>query len=155
MRRRAANARLSAARAFMNISSKGHYALLILFDLASQNTGKPVRIASIAKRQNIPRKYLELILLSLKQGGFVESQRGAEGGYSLARPPESITVGEVLQFVDGPARKPKGPKRATPFTELWRSVDESVAGIMDGTNFAAIVRDWEEKQRKYVHDWDI
>jgi len=89
----------------MNVSSKGHYALLILFDLASQNTGKPVRIASIAKRQNIPRKYLELILLSLKQGGFVESHRGAEGGYSLARQPETISVGEVLQFVDGAAKK--------------------------------------------------
>jgi Rrf2 family protein len=139
----------------MNVSSKGHYALLIIFDLAWQNAGKPVRIASIAKRQNIPQKYLELILLSLKQGGFVESQRGADGGYSLARLPESITVGEVLQFVDRAARKQKGPKRVTPFTELWRNVDESVAGILDGANFAAIVRDWEEKQRTYVHDWDI
>jgi Rrf2 family protein len=139
----------------MNISSKGHYALLTIFDLASQHTGKPVKIASIAKRQAIPQKFLELILLSLKQGGFVESHRGAEGGYSLARPPEAITVGEVLQFIDGPPKKQGGPQRATPLTELWSSVDKSVAGIVDRISFASIVRDWEAKQGTYVHDWDI
>lgn len=139
----------------MNVSSKGHYALLTIFDLASQNTGKPVKIAHIAKRQNIPQKYLELILLSLKQGGLVESHRGADGGYSLARLPETITVGEVLRLFDGSTRKQKGQSRGSPFSELWRSVDESVAGIVDSANFAAIVRDWEEKQRDYVHDWDI
>ena len=55
----------------MNISSKGRYALQALFDLASQSTDEPIKIASIAKRQKIPRKFLESILSSLKQGGFV------------------------------------------------------------------------------------
>jgi Rrf2 family protein len=139
----------------MNISSKGHYALLIIFDLASQNTGRPVRIASIAKRQNIPQKFLELILLSLKQGGFVESHRGSEGGYSLARLPESITVGEVLRFVDSSPAKQKATRRPGPFSELWHNVDQSIAGIVDRTNFASIIRDWEAKQGTYVHDWEI
>ena len=139
----------------MNISSKGHYALQALFDLASQNTDEPIKIASIAKRQKIPRKFLESILSSLKQGGFVESHRGVAGGYHLARLPETITVGEVLRFVDGSPRKQKGQPRETPFSELWRSVDKSVTGIVDGANFAAIVRDWTEKQRTYVQDWDI
>jgi Rrf2 family protein len=139
----------------MNISSKGHYALLTVFDLASQKTGKPVKIASIAKRQNIPQKFLELILLSLKQGGFVESHRGSEGGYSLVRLPESITVGEVLRSVDGSPTKQKGSKRPGPFTELWHNVDRSIAGIVDRTTFASIIRDWEEKQSTYVHDFEI
>jgi Rrf2 family protein len=139
----------------MNISSKGQYALLTIFDLASQHTGKPIRIASIAKRQNIPQKFLELILLSLKQGGFVESHRGAEGGYTLARLPESITVGQVLQFVEGSPAKQKGPGNTTPFSELWREVDQRVASIVDHTSFAKIVRDWAAKQETYVHDWDI
>src|SRR5574340_1153220 len=95
----------------MNISVKGEYALEAEFDLASQPPGQPVKIADIARRQKIPQKFLELILASLKQGGFVESRRGAEGGYLLSRAPEEITVGEVLRFVEGAkahktARKP-------------------------------------------------
>src|SRR5476649_703567 len=86
----------------MNISVKGEYALQEIFDLASQPPGEPVRIADIAGRQKIPQKFLELILASLKQAGFVESLRGAEGGYLLARPADSLTVGEVLRFVEGP-----------------------------------------------------
>ena len=139
----------------MNISSKGHYALQALFDLASQSTDEPVKIASIAKRQKIPQKFLESILSSLKQGGFVESHRGVAGGYHLARRPETITVGEVLRFVDGSPRKQKGHKHETPFSELWRNVDKSVAGIVDRVNFAAVVRNWEEKQTTYTHNWDI
>jgi Rrf2 family protein len=139
----------------MHISSRGIYALQAIFDLASQATDEPVTIASIAKRQGIPKKFLELILSSLKQGGFAESYRGAGGGYHLARLPESITVGEVLRFVDGSPQKKKGSKRETPFTELWRTVDKSVAGIVDGATFSALVRNWTEKQKTYVQDWDI
>jgi Rrf2 family protein len=139
----------------MHISSRGVYALQAIFDLSSQATDEPVTIGSIAKRQGIPKKFLELILSSLKQGGFVESHRGAGGGYHLARLPESITVGEVLRFVDGSPQKKKGSRRETPFTELWRTVDKSVAGIVDGANFAALVRNWAEKQKTYVQDWDI
>ncbi len=69
----------------MNISVKGEYALHAIFDLATQPGRDPVRIADIARRQQIPQKFLELILASLKQGGFVElPRRGAEGGYLLA-----------------------------------------------------------------------
>src|SRR5438309_5237955 len=95
----------------MNISVKSDYALRALFDLASQSPGEPVKIADIARRQKIPQKFLELILASLKQGGFVESRRGAEGGYLLARSPGDLTVGEVLRFVEGPQdRKAKRRK---------------------------------------------
>ena len=83
------------------ISLKGEYAIRAIFDLALQKPGDPIRIADIAGRWKIPQKFLELILSGLKQGGFVESRRGAEGGYMLARSPDAITVGEVLRFVDG------------------------------------------------------
>src|SRR5499433_3082814 len=95
----------------MNSSVKGEYALQAIFDLATQRSGEPVRIADIARRQKIPQKFLELILAGLKQGGFVESRRGAEGGYLLAKPPDAISVGEVLRFVEGP-RAGKGRPRA-------------------------------------------
>ena len=68
----------------MNISVKGEYALQAIFDLASRPAGQPVKIAEIARRQQIPQKFLEFILASLKQAGFVESRRGADGGYLLA-----------------------------------------------------------------------
>jgi Rrf2 family transcriptional regulator, cysteine metabolism repressor len=71
----------------LNISVKGEYALQAIFDLATQRPGEPVKIAEIARRQRIPQKFLELILAGLKQGGFVESGHGAEGGYMLARRP--------------------------------------------------------------------
>ena len=83
----------------MNISVKSEYALLAVFDLSLQPPGDPVKIADVARRQKIPQKFLELILAGLKQGGFVESRRGAEGGYRLAKPANEITVGEVLRFV--------------------------------------------------------
>ena len=84
----------------MNISVKSEYALKAVFDLASQYLAgrpgganmPPIKIADIAKRQKIPQKFLELILAGLKQNGFVDSRRGAEGGYLLARSPDSITI---------------------------------------------------------------
>src|SRR5512146_1745314 len=121
----------------MNISVKGEYALEALFDLAAHHTGEPVKIADIARRQRIPQKFLELILAGLKQGGFVESRRGAEGGYLLARNPEAITVGEVLRFVEGPRpRNTRARRRVeTPFTAMWQQVDTAVSNVVDKTTF--------------------
>jgi Rrf2 family protein len=141
----------------MNTSVKGEYALQAIFDLATQRPGEPVRIADIARRQKIPQKFLELILSGLKQGGFVESRRGAEGGYMLARRAEAITVGEVLRFVDGPqpGRGRQRRKQETPFTDMWQQVDHAVSGIIDRTTFADLVRGWAERQNKFVLNWEI
>jgi Rrf2 family cysteine metabolism transcriptional repressor len=141
----------------MNISVKGEYALQAIFDLAAQPAGAPVRIADIARRQKIPQKFLELILAGLKQAGFVESRRGAEGGYLLARPAESLTVGEVLRFIDGPQQGKNRPRRKaeTPFTDMWQQVDGAVSDIIDKTSFADLIRGWHDKQNKFVLNWEI
>src|SRR5215467_4076423 len=141
----------------MNSSVKGEYALQAIFDLASQRPGEPVRIADIARRQKIPQKFLELILASLKQAGFVESRRGAEGGYLLLRTPESLTVGEVVRHVDGGAMARGRSRRRhdTPFTEMWDQVDEAVSSVIDKTTFADLLRKWQEKQNRYVMNWEI
>jgi Rrf2 family protein len=142
----------------MYISVKGEYALQAVFDLTLQaTTRQPVKIAGIAGRQKIPQKFLELILASLKQGGFVESRRGAEGGYLLARPPESIKVGEVLRFVEG-ARDEKSRARRnydSPFHELWERVNSGISEVLDQTSFADLRRTWTEKQSKFVPNWEI
>lgn len=141
----------------MTVSLKGEYALQAVLDLAMQPAGEPVKIAGIARRQKIPRKFLELILGGLKQGGFVESRRGAEGGYLLARPAESLTVGEVLRFVEGVrARRTSVRRKAeTPFTALWDRVDRAVSEVVDKTTFAELRRSWEERQSRFVPSWDI
>jgi DNA-binding IscR family transcriptional regulator len=86
----------------------------------------------------------------------VESRRGAEGGYLLARPPESLTVGEVLRAMDGPNAK-DGSRREpeTPFTGTWRKVDAAVSGVLDHTTFAELLREWNDKQLRYVQNWEI
>lgn len=138
-------------------SQKAEYALLAVFDLASQPRGIPVRIGDIARRQKIPQKFLELILSGLKHAGFVESRRGAEGGYMLARPPEKITVGEVLRHVEGSRARSRGRGHAgrTPFSELWRKVDEAVSGVLDETTFADLAKSWAARQSIYIPDWEI
>ncbi len=139
----------------MNISVKGEYALLALFDLALQRQDQPTKIGDIAKRQNIPQKFLELILAGLKQGGFVESRRGAEGGYLLARSPEAITVGQVLEFMEA-KNKSNGKRRSEdPFADMWQRVDRAVSEVVDRTSFAELARRWRERKAHYVPNWDI
>jgi Rrf2 family protein len=141
----------------MNISVKGEYALHAIFDLAVQRPGEPIKIADIAKRQNIPQKFLELILAGLKQGGFVESRRGAEGGYLLARSPDEITIGQVLRYVESKkSSKAAQQERAhDPLFDMWQRVDRAVSDVIDHTSFAELVRNWQEKRTQYVPNWDI
>ncbi len=140
----------------MRFPLRSVYALQAVVDLASSKTQGPVRIADIAQRQKIPQKFLELILASLRQAGLVESRRGAEGGYLLARPPETITVGDVLRAIEGSRPKTYGGAEAeTPLSDLWRRVDEAVSQIVDRTTLADLVRTWEEKQARYVPNWEI
>lgn len=137
----------------MNISVKSEYALLALFDLALQPAGEPVKIADIARRQQIPQKFLELILASLKQGGFVESRRGAEGGYRLAKPADQITVGQALHFMEEDKTSKRVAHQA--FTDLWKRVDAAVSSVLDQTTFAEMARRWKESQTRYVANWEI
>jgi Rrf2 family cysteine metabolism transcriptional repressor len=137
----------------MIISVKGEYALQAIFDLALQSPGDPVKIADIARRQKIPQKFLELILASLKQGGFVESRRGAEGGYRLARPADQITIGAVLTFVEGGKQRKRPTSDA--FFDLWQRVDGAISKILDQTTFAELARKWKESQLRYVPNWEI
>ena len=141
----------------MNISVKGEYALQAVFDLACQTGHEPVKIAEIARRQQIPQKFLELILASLKQGGFVESRRGAEGGYLLAKRSESITVGDVLRFIEGRQEERSRVRRQTdsPLADLWERVDLAINSVLDSATFAQLAREWTERHSRFVPNWEI
>ena len=137
----------------MSVSSKCYYALRAIYALAGHAGPEPMKIAEIAEKEQIPIRFLEVILNQLKGGGFVQSRRGAEGGYRLARPSDQITIGEVLKFVE----EGKKAKRVTPdaFTDIWKRVDLAISGVLDRTTFAELVRRWKEMQTRYVPNWEI
>ena len=84
----------------MNVTSKGRYALRVMLDLARHPDEGYISLKTIAERQDISMKYLEAIVGSLKKAGLVDSSRGKEGGYSLLRPPEEYSVGEILRCTE-------------------------------------------------------
>ncbi|MFA6560432.1 MAG: Rrf2 family transcriptional regulator [Verrucomicrobiia bacterium] len=84
----------------MKLSLRGEYALRALVALGENYESDVVRIQNISEERGIPKRFLEQILNSLKSGGFVESRRGVAGGYRLARPPEDITLGALIRYVE-------------------------------------------------------
>ena len=85
----------------MMVSTKGRYALIVCLDLAQQDPEAYISLREVAQRQNISMKYLESIVAMLNRAGLVRSLRGKGGGYRLTRPPESCSVGEILQLTEG------------------------------------------------------
>src|SRR5262245_12675229 len=86
----------------MMLTMKTKYALKALGQLAIAPPGEPMLIADIAEREEIPRKFLEAILVELKQHGFVHSRKGRGGGYTLAKNPDNVTLASVIRVIDGP-----------------------------------------------------
>lgn len=151
----------------MHISSKCYYALRALFELAWQHRElRPVKISVIAARQHIPRRFLEVILSELRQGGFVESRRGVEGGYMLARSPSEICVGEIVRFVDGDiapvscvsTREGEASCELNfhcPFHDFWITVLDALIQVYDRTTLADITESWSIKRSKHALHYDI
>jgi Rrf2 family protein len=127
----------------MKISTKGDYAARALQDLAMHSDRGPISIERIASRQGLPLRYLEQLLLTLKRAGFLSSKRGVNGGYSLAKPPAQITLGEILRTVDGPIEPihciGDPPRHACAhetdcvLREVWAEVGVAVSAIVDRT----------------------
>jgi Rrf2 family protein len=131
------------------LSQKCKYALRALLMLADAKPEELVLVQEIAEQQNVPRKFLELILLELKRHGFVYSQRGRNGGYCLARPADTITFGQVVRSLDGPlAPLPCASvtgyrkcadctnERTCAIRKVMRSVRDAMADILDRTTLA-------------------
>ena len=86
------------------ISTKGRYAVRVMIDLAENGDGGFIPLKDIAKRQDISKKYLEIIVRDLVESGLLGAASGKGGGYRLVRPPEEYTIGEVLELTEGPLR---------------------------------------------------
>ncbi|MCZ6547266.1 MAG: Rrf2 family transcriptional regulator, partial [Deltaproteobacteria bacterium] len=92
----------------MKIGSKGFYGVLAMTELVrTRNAGRPIQVKEIAQRQKIPEEFLGHIMVLLKRADLVRSHRGPGGGYLLAHPPESISLGAVLQVLEGPFIDPE------------------------------------------------
>lgn len=85
----------------MKLTTKGRYGLRAVIDLAKCAKNEPVSLSDVAERQSISISYLEQLIAKLKKAGIVQSTRGAQGGYSLAKNPEEISVGEILRALEG------------------------------------------------------
>jgi len=132
----------------MKITFKGDYALKILLDLSLNYEKGLVQIKEISKRQDIPVKYLEQIILILKGAGYVRSKRGPVGGVYLSKPPEKIKVGEIVRLMEGSTSpitcvsRTEPSKcnfvRRCPFVEMWTEIRNLTNKIIDGTTFGAL-----------------
>jgi Rrf2 family protein len=135
----------------MKVSQKGLYALQALMMLARHYHQGAIKIRDIAYEEDLPEKFLELILLELKNARIVESVRGAKGGYQLRRAPSEIYLSEIIRLIDGPLA-PFGDAdslrelidRDLPHRSLYMvflQVRDAAAKILDSTNLADLLTD--------------
>jgi len=130
----------------MRISNKGLYALEAMTNLARNYSEQATKIHDIAEAEGIPEKFLELILLDLKNARLVESLRGARGGYRLRRPPNKIFLGEIIRSIDGPlaplgdaeslSQMVKRDKQHSALYQVLLDVRNAAAGILDHTSLS-------------------
>ena len=133
----------------MRVSAKADYAARAAAELSTA-TDKPIKADRIAEAQDIPAKFLETILLELKHAGIVRSQRGPDGGYSLARPAEDISLADVIRAVDGPLANVRGDRpenmhyqgSAEKLTDVWVAVRAALREVLETTTLADL-RDGE------------
>jgi Rrf2 family protein len=147
------------------LSKKGKYALRALYHLTRERGRGPVLIATLAQRERIPHKFLELILLHLKNNGLVESKKGRHGGYTLAKEPSKITIGSVIRLIDGPLA-PLPCASETAYRKCEECIDESncgtrivmrrvrdaMADILDKTTLADVCAEVEERRKSAAHE---
>ncbi|MGH7388871.1 MAG: RrF2 family transcriptional regulator [Candidatus Rokuibacteriota bacterium] len=143
----------------MRISAKGEYAIRAVLDLSLHHGGGLMPIQEIAAHQGIPQRYLEQVLLALKRAGLLVSKRGASGGYHLTRPPDEVTVGDVLRAVEGAsapfeATRERGGRAERDLVELWDEIAEAVSHVVDRLTFgelSARVRERLSLERAMYH----
>ena len=129
----------------MRISARADYAVRAAVELAAADEG-PTKGEAISQAQDIPLKFLENILADLRHAGIVRSQRGAEGGYWLARPATEVTVADVIRAVDGPLASVRGGRpedvayegAAAPLAEVWIAVRASLRSVVERVTLADV-----------------
>lgn len=137
----------------VKLSVKSDYAARAVLELArAYASGMPRKVDELAGHQSIPGNYLVQILIELKNRGLVQSHRGKEGGYSLARPPAEITFGEVLRAIHGHVLDPPalGDLQCPPeLREAWQQLKDSAENAANEVNFQTLLERGEQKSSMY------
>ena len=134
----------------MKVSMKTDYALRVLFTLVENYGRGPIPIRELARRNDVPKGFLEHIMVQMKLQGWVDSVRGKDGGYVLVQPPDKITAGQVVRYFDGilapiacvsvSQHEPCGQEAVCRFRRLFLDVRNRVVQLMDNTTLAEIFR---------------
>lgn len=132
----------------MRVSAKADYAVRAATVLAAAEGEGPVKGERIAQAQEIPLKFLENILLELRHAGLVQSQRGADGGYWLARPADEVTVADVIRAVEGPLANVRGVRpeqveyagSAERLRDVWIALRASLRAVLESVTLADLAR---------------
>jgi Rrf2 family protein len=130
----------------VRVSAKTDYALRAVVELASTDGDAPVKGERLATSQAIPLRFLENILLQLRHAGLVESRRGAEGGYRLARPADTIALADVIRAIDGPLAGVSGARPETldfhgssePLRDVWVAVRAALRSVLERVTVADV-----------------
>lgn len=141
----------------MKLSTKGHYGLRAMFDLAVHYGKGPIPLKMVAERQQLSENYLEQLIATLRKAGLVNSVRGAQGGYILARRPEDITVGDIIRVLEGPIAPLDCVNEADPgdcdqfnyciSRNVWAKVRDSINEVLDSINLADMCKEAKETEQ--------
>ncbi len=132
----------------LKLASRTLYGISAVFELACRHGQGPVRVEDIANKQNIPRNYLDQILLELKKSGITQSHRGSKGGYTLARSPDEITIWEVIQVMQGTVNLAAAASlNSTVLESYWNERSEEFKTIFQNT-FQELVDRWKKHKGK-------
>lgn len=144
----------------MKISTKGRYGLRAMVDLAVNSAGDHVALKSIAERQDISENYLEQVFSSLRKSGLINSIKGAQGGYVLAKSAANITVGDILRILEGDLsvideKATSGGQdnkvEACIKSAVWDSINESINKVVDGITLEQLVEDYKKMASTAYH----
>ncbi len=144
----------------MKLSTKGRYGVSAIYDIALNSTEGPVSMRSVAERQMISDHYLEQLMVHLRRAGFVKSVRGAQGGYTLAKSPKEITVGDIIRVMEGPIApvdcllsgastdKYYCPKSGACVTRsVWERVGSAIENLLDGITIEDLIKEHSDEKK--------
>ncbi|MDR1786112.1 MAG: Rrf2 family transcriptional regulator [Spirochaetaceae bacterium] len=141
----------------MKISTRGRYGMRVLIDLAEHANESHVTLASIAEREGISLRYLEQVVVIMRRAGFIQSVKGASGGYRLARDPREIIVGDVLRALEGdmlvvdppaPADRGNRLKRCL-INTVYEPLNRLIAAIIDNQTLESLVGTKDSEELMY------
>jgi Rrf2 family cysteine metabolism transcriptional repressor len=148
----------------MKLSTKGKYGVQALFELAMYQGAGPVSLKTIAERQGLSEHYLEQLAAPLRKAGLIVSIRGAQGGYTLSRPANQISVGDIIRVLEGPIGFTECTSEGEPgligadggaVQSVWAEVTRQIIKVVDAVSLQDLVEQAQEDQARSVMNFQI